>query len=296
MTMRKAVIWSALMHIVGVAVMWFGVPTPGFEMTEQVVIVAVDIADFSETTARKAPKLKPKPKPPEPVEETPPAPPPPPKEPDLAMIPPPPSLEPVPETALPTPAPAEAEEEKPKSLLPARPRPKPKPPKDDFVDNMLKTIDLTEDDESAKKPPPEVEESDDFLDDLATVLDDTEPPPEEQTQMAPVLGNRLTASEEDALRRQFRNCWNTAALVGARNPEELTVTLRLRLDRDGTVISVKVDDTARQRRDRFFRAAADTARRAVQHPRCNPLPLPAGKYDEWKDIVLDFNPADMVGR
>lgn len=294
MTLRKALIWSALMHIAGVAVLWFGVPSPGFETTEQVVVIAVDITDFSETPERKAPRAKPKP--PEPVEEAPPEPPPAPKEPDLAMIPPPPMPVPEPPEPAPSPSPAETADDEPKTLLPVRPRPKPTPPpKDDFVDNMLKTIEVLDRDEPARKPPPEAEESEDFLDDLATLLDDPEPP-EQQTQQAPVLGNRLTASEEDAIRRQIEPCWNTAALVGARNPEELVVTLRLKLDRDGTVVSVEVLNTARQRRDKFFRAAADSARRAVQHRRCTPLKLPADKYDQWKDMVMDFNPADMVGR
>lgn len=294
MTIRKALIWSALMHIAAVAVMWFGVPTPSFESTEQVVIIAVDIADFSETTERKAPRAKPKP--PEPVEETPPEPPPPPKEPDLAMIPPPPMPEPVPETPEPAPAPAEAAEDEPKALLPARPRPKPTPPKpkDDFVDNMLKTIDVLERAEPAKPPPPKTAESDDFLDDLAILLDDTEPPPEEQTQEAPVLADRLTASLKEAVKRQLRPCWIVP--VGARNAEELYVTLRLQLRRDGSVIRVDVVDRGRQRSDTFFRAAADSARRAVMNPRCTPFKLPADRYDDWKDMTLTFNPREAVGR
>ena len=45
--------------------------------------------------------------------------------------------------------------------------------------------------------------------------------------------------------------------------------------------------------DPDFRIAAENAHRAVLDPKCNPLPLPKEKFDEWKDLELSFNPKDM---
>ena len=45
--------------------------------------------------------------------------------------------------------------------------------------------------------------------------------------------------------------------------------------------------------DPDFRIAAENAHGAVLDPKCNPLPLPKEKFDEWKDLELTFNPKDM---
>ena len=41
----------------------------------------------------------------------------------------------------------------------------------------------------------------------------------------------------------------------------------------------------------YFLAASESAIRAVQA--CDPYPLPASKYDAWKDMVLNLDPRDM---
>jgi len=46
--------------------------------------------------------------------------------------------------------------------------------------------------------------------------------------------------------------------------------------------------------DPFFRAAAESARRAFFNPRCRPLHLPMEKYAIWKDLVVDFSPKDLL--
>jgi hypothetical protein len=47
--------------------------------------------------------------------------------------------------------------------------------------------------------------------------------------------------------------------------------------------------------DPFWRAAAESARRAVLNPRCSPLKLPPEKYDVWNSIIFTFNPKEMLG-
>ncbi len=109
---------------------------------------------------------------------------------------------------------------------------------------------------------------------------------EDATKSAP-----LTISEIDAIRRQIQPCWNFPA--GAANPENLRVMVRLRLRPDGSLISAEVRDRSRMASDSYYRAAAEAALRAVRNPQCSPLRLPAAKYDQWKSLTLEFDPAKL---
>ena len=52
--------------------------------------------------------------------------------------------------------------------------------------------------------------------------------------------------------------------------------------RDGSVVSADIVDFARASTDTFYRAAAESARRAVRT--CSPFnELPADRYDIWQD-------------
>lgn len=105
------------------------------------------------------------------------------------------------------------------------------------------------------------------------------------------ISNRLTISEQDALRQQISECWNVMA--GAKNAEDLAVNLRLRMNPDRTVQSYEILDRKRYLSDSFFRAAADSAVRAIRTPKCIPLRLPPEKYDEWRVITIRFDPSEM---
>jgi outer membrane biosynthesis protein TonB len=105
------------------------------------------------------------------------------------------------------------------------------------------------------------------------------------------LGGQLTASELDLIRQQIARCWNVPA--GARDSKDLVVEIRVVVDRDGTVQQATIVDQGRLG-DPFFRAAAESARRAFFNPQCRPLHLPAEKYAIWKDLVVDFSPKDIL--
>ena len=66
------------------------------------------------------------------------------------------------------------------------------------------------------------------------------------------------------------------------------------VDPDGTVRQATIVDQARFGSDPFFRAAAESARRAFFNPMCRPLRLPPEKYAIWKDLVVDFSPKDIL--
>jgi outer membrane biosynthesis protein TonB len=106
------------------------------------------------------------------------------------------------------------------------------------------------------------------------------------------LGSQLTASEVDLIREQIARCWNVPA--GARDAKDLVVEIRVVVDPDGTVRQATIVDQARLSSDPFFRAAAESARRAFFNPLCRPLHLPPDKYAIWKDLVVDFSPKDIL--
>jgi outer membrane biosynthesis protein TonB len=106
------------------------------------------------------------------------------------------------------------------------------------------------------------------------------------------LGSQITASEVDLVRQQIARCWNVPA--GARDAKDLVVEVRVAVDPDGTVRQATIVDQGRLTSDPFFRAAAESARRAFFNPQCRPLRLPPDKYAIWKDLVVDFSPKDIL--
>lgn len=109
-------------------------------------------------------------------------------------------------------------------------------------------------------------------------------------QNAPI-GPKMTMSEEDALRRQLEKCWNVP--FGAKDAENLVVEIFMVINPDRTLQSARVVDTARYNTDSFFRAAADSALRAVRSPLCSPFEVPPDKYEVWKATTVTFNPSEM---
>jgi hypothetical protein len=106
------------------------------------------------------------------------------------------------------------------------------------------------------------------------------------------LGEQLSANEMDMVREQLAQCWNIPA--GARDAKDLVVEIRVVVMPDGMVQQATIVDQARAAGDPFFRAAAESARRAFFNPLCRPLRLPPGKYEVWKDMVVDFSPRDLL--
>jgi len=103
---------------------------------------------------------------------------------------------------------------------------------------------------------------------------------------------KVTMSEIDVLRQQIAGCWNIAA--GARQAEALSVEIEMRMNPDATVQTAQVVDGTRMNSDPFFRAAAESALRALSHPDCIPLKLPVGKYEVWKSFTFNFDPKNML--
>ncbi|MDR3516265.1 MAG: hypothetical protein P4M00_10630 [Azospirillaceae bacterium] len=255
-----------------------------------------------EPTPKPTPPAPATPPPPTPPPPTPPPPAPPPPEPDavptkepppkqVAEAPPTPAPEPRPKP--PTPEPPKVETPKPDAPKPTPQKPAPqKPPekKTQPVDSLASVLNDVAKLKGQRTPDTKSTE---------TAQSETQTPStsrstsQQPASNAAHISGRLTMSEEDAVRHQIEGCWNipTGAPAGKGSG---SVTIRLALNPDGTILRASIVDTARMATDSFYRAAAESALRAVLNPKCSPLHLPPEKYDTWKDMTLSFDPRDVV--
>jgi outer membrane biosynthesis protein TonB len=100
---------------------------------------------------------------------------------------------------------------------------------------------------------------------------------------------QLSQNELDALRARLAQLWNPPA--GARNPEEIIVTVRIRLRPNGTVEGGPQVVTSGN--SMLFMAARDSAIRAVFRGQPFDMLRPEN-YELWKDIEVTFDPRDMI--
>lgn len=107
----------------------------------------------------------------------------------------------------------------------------------------------------------------------------------------PDFAKELTISEFDALRAQLARCWNVPS--GARDAENLVIEVAIDVNRDKVVTNARVVDQLRYNTDTFFRAAADSAVRAVRAPQCSPLEVPDDKFEAWQSMIIVFDPREM---
>lgn len=106
------------------------------------------------------------------------------------------------------------------------------------------------------------------------------------------LADKITVNETDELLQQLAGCWSL--LSGAKFAENLVVPVKIIVNPDKTIKHVSVIDQGRYNRDNHYRAAADSAVRALKHPRCTPLRLPNDKYEQWRVMTINFDPRDML--
>ena len=71
----------------------------------------------------------------------------------------------------------------------------------------------------------------------------------------------------------------------------MVITLKISANLDGTVKRVQIIDESLYAKNKFYRATADAARRAVLDS--SPIPLPKGKEKLFENIEFDFNPSSI---
>jgi hypothetical protein len=279
----KGPFWGSVsMHVLLITVAIVGLPifAKKYPMTENYIAVdMVEVAEITQTNKAPAPaktkaedKPKEQPKPSEPESK--------PKAPTVTEPEPPKPVEPAKpkadDIAPPDKKPEKKKEEDKKPAAPPKPKPEvPQPTEkvtetDESFDSLLKNL-MKSDPQTA---PTEVEG--------------------EGSAKAPdaLFGEKMTMSEMDAVRYQLGQCWKLMA--GARYAEDLVVEIKLTINQDRTVKDARIVDQLRYTTDGYFRAAADSAYRAVFEDACTPLNLPAEKYNLWKSMTVRFDPREML--
>jgi hypothetical protein len=267
--LKRSIIASGFLHLAVIVVATVSWPHAIALSDESPPVVPVDLVTVAEET-NIAPTVAEQ-KPPEPEPQAPP--------PQQQAAPPPPQAEVAPadlDKAKPqeTPKEADAAPAPPKPALPRR-KPRPDPQAAFNVDSVLALLDKR----APKAPPP--------------------PPnakPAEQTIRGIGAQNALTVDLQDALLAQMRECWNVP--VGAPNPEQLIVQVRVFLAQDGSLAQppqLEPATRAAVASNQYMRTAAEAALRAVNV--CEPYKrLPLERYDSWREVVMTFDPSKMIGR
>jgi outer membrane biosynthesis protein TonB len=306
---RRGLALSGVLHLIFGSLFVFGLPTLFHPPTPQEMPIAVQLVTMGpETRAthpnpnmpeREAKPDVPVPGLPGPKPEPEPTPPQPAPPPSAAAAPP----------APPAPAPPEQKPAPPPPPPLPEPKPAPPPPPPKPVEKVEAPEPTTAKPQQIARAEAKAEarkydpgQFDALLKNLAA--EDTAPSPDEPSQRmrtasgtassqprAP-LGSQLSASELDMIREQVARCWNIPA--GARDAKDLVVELRVEVGADGMVQQATIVDQGRANADPFFRAAAESARRAFFNPLCRPLRLPPDKYDTWKDMDFYFSPKDLL--
>jgi hypothetical protein len=281
--MSSALMTSLMIHGAVVIVGIFGLPYIVKERDPLPPAIPIEMVEISDKTMTDKPAERAVVKPVEDVKEPPKAEPERPKQaPKQVAEPPRPVAPPMDELALPAKEKDKPPEKKVEKKEIEKPKPKPKP----------RPV-LTE-----EKP---AEAQEDPFASLLKNLQEQKPEPSKDVGTAEAkpqaaqplpLGERMTISEMDALALQLRNCWNV--LAGARYAENLVVDLKLFMNSDGTLRQAVIVDQLRYNADGIYRAAADSALRAVRDPNCTPFQLPLDKYNDWKVINATFDPSQIL--
>jgi colicin import membrane protein len=117
----------------------------------------------------------------------------------------------------------------------------------------------------------------------------------ETLNSAPSLGlsngaaAQLSLSELEALRARLAQLWTVPA--GAKDPQELVVLVRNKLNRDGKLAAPPV--VLSSGTSPLFMAARDSAIRALFRGQPYDMLKPE-HYEQWKDVEITFDPRDMI--
>ena len=303
---------SVGLHALVITLAWFGLPhlrTDPPVLDDIVFVKLAELGDVTNVPPDTPERIKTKPKPDPKPRNVKPKPQPPPMR-QATIPPPPPALiskpEPKPEPAAVVVPPKAAPKPVPKPTLKAAsaaPKPQPRPKARPVAPRPMPPKHVLA--KKFKKPKAERKFSS-LLKDLKKELPKPVPAPDPKQSLverARAAGRsqsvrpfdpntKVTVNEIEAVRQQLAQCWNVAA--GARRADALSVEIEMVMNSDATVHEARVVDGARMNSDPYFRAAAESAIRALGHPDCIPLKLPLNKYDVWKKFTFNFDPSKML--
>ena len=124
---------------------------------------------------------------------------------------------------------------------------------------MLKTVEKLKD-----RPPPKPKPLEKNFDQKMAALMKRQPiTSSREAQRAP-LGEKLSISEIDAIKRQVERCWLVPAAIGAKDVENMVVKIKMKLNPDGRLREIRIVDRFRLETNATYKAVAESALRAVQ--------------------------------
>lgn len=269
LSVRSGFLYSILLHLFVLGIAFSDVSFLRRDAPILSTPIAVELVTISKQTNLPKPKVKPKPRPKREavVKKAEPK--------KIAKL----------KDAIPLPEPPKPKPVKKPEVAKVKPQPKPKPPKEE----KKSKFDLTRIAALINKEKKERSE-------VKPELEPDQPEPKQvpTNNTARLRDAPLTISEKDAIRMQIQRCWSLPA--GASEAEGLVVKIRLFLRPDGSLSRppeiVDADRMTRQGEE-YFRAAAESAVRAVH--KCESLRMPATKYESWREMVLTFDPSEMLG-
>lgn len=91
---------------------------------------------------------------------------------------------------------------------------------------------------------------------------------------------------------QVERCWTPP--VSIQGGKGARVSLQIQISREGVPQAIQVVDQQRYGSDIFFRAASDSAVRAFRNPHCQPLRLPADRFEEWQHLSITLDTRDLL--
>lgn len=260
---------------------------------DEVAIIPIDLVEIGAVT-NVAPRIEREPEEAEPEEEAPPPleefledvdtlpelseappeelpPPPPPPEEETPEPEPEPALEAEPEEEAPEPEPEPEAEPEPEPVL----REPERDPLDDILGDAANLFDRAP--REPRAAPPRPAETPELRD---------EAPSERRRGAGERTGN--IANVQALIQAQMYVCWQTVDDLP--NPERLNVTLRVFLNRDGTLArNIELVDPRRAPiGDRPMTQAIERAMRAAR--KCAPYRLPAEDYEIWQEITMNVGP------
>lgn len=287
--MRTGAILSVLLHTTVLLLLLTGLPNLFRREPEQPIVVPIDVINIADITQAQALKVQPKQE--KAVKEI--------KDPKLV----PPKSTPVEEK---TPEP----EEKAEPDLEPEKTPEPEVTMEDLL--ALVPEDKPKKEEKPKEKPKEKlkekskkkkkkKKKPDFtalLNDVEKVQATAEGKAQKEQDIdstadhaASNIGDILSVTELDLIRRQLAQCWNVPA--GARDAKDLYVDIKVEMNPDATVRTAVIVGSS-GKGGAFEKAATDSALRAVKNPACSPLKLPLDRYEHWKTITIRFDPQNIL--
>ena len=100
------------------------------------------------------------------------------------------------------------------------------------------------------------------------------------------IKKQMAISYIDAIRIKLRSCWHLDP--GAKGVKDMKIVIRTAISPDGNVNSIEILNKDDYSSSPWFKAVADSAKRALII--CSPYNLPVEFYQDWKNIVFTFYP------